>query len=57
MGKLKGEQTIIIVKEEKLAWDLQKVIDGTVYYFNYERPVLIKCKRKPPVQYRLEQAV
>ena len=34
--------------------DLQKVIDDTVYYFNYIRPVR-KLKRKPPVQYRLEQ--
>lgn len=35
--------------------DLQKVIDETIYYFNYIKPVR-KLKRKPPVQYRLEQA-
>ena len=35
--------------------DLQKVIDEAVYYFNYIKPVR-KLKRKPPVQYRLEQA-
>ncbi|MBS7298483.1 MAG: integrase core domain-containing protein [Eubacteriales bacterium] len=34
---------------------LQKVIDKAVYYFNYIKPVR-KLKRKPPVQYRLEQA-
>mgnify|MGYP004460415573 CR=1 FL=1 len=36
--------------------DLKKVIDEAVYYFNYVRPIRTKCKRKPPVQYRLEQA-
>lgn len=36
--------------------DLKKVIDEAVYYFNYIRPIRTKCKRKPPVQYRLEQA-
>ena len=35
--------------------DLPKVIDEAVYYFNYIKPVR-KLKRKPPVQYRLEQA-
>ena len=35
--------------------DLQKVIDETIYYFNYVKPMR-KLKRKPPVQYRLEQA-
>ena len=35
--------------------DLKNVIDETVYYFNYIKPVR-KLKRKPPVQYRLEQA-
>ena len=35
--------------------DLKKVIDETVYYFNYIKPIR-KLKRKPPVQYRLEQA-
>ena len=35
--------------------DLQKVIDETIYYFNYIKPSR-KLKRKPPVQYRLEQA-
>ena len=35
--------------------DLQKVIDETVYYFNYIKPIR-KLKRKPPVQYRIEQA-
>ena len=35
--------------------DLQKVIDEAVHYFNYIKP-LRKLKRKPPVQYRLEQA-
>jgi len=35
--------------------DLQKVIDETIHYFNYIKPMR-KLKRKPPVQYRLEQA-
>ena len=35
--------------------DLRQVIDETVYYFNYVKPIR-KLKRKPPVQYRLEQA-
>jgi len=35
--------------------DLQKVIDETVHYFNYIKPMQ-KLKRKPPVQYRPEQA-
>ena len=35
--------------------DLKKVIDEAVHYFNYIKPVR-KLKRKPPVQYRLEQA-
>jgi len=29
---------------------------AAVYYFNYVRPIRIKCKRKSPVQVRLEQA-
>ncbi len=36
--------------------NLQKVIDEAVHYFNYIKP-LRKLNRKPPVQYRLEQAV
>jgi len=35
--------------------DLQKVIDEAIHYFNYIKPMR-KLKRKPPVQYRLEQA-
>ena len=35
--------------------DLNKVIQEAVYYFNYIKP-LRKLKRKPPVQFRLEQA-
>ncbi len=35
--------------------DLQKVIVETIHYFNYIKPMR-KLKRKPPVQYRLEQA-
>ena len=34
--------------------DLNKVIQEAVYYFNYIKP-LRKLKRKPPVQFRLEQ--
>lgn len=34
--------------------DLQKVIDESIYYFNYIKPIR-KLKRKPPVQYRIEQ--
>ena len=36
--------------------NLKKIIEEAVYYFNYVRPIRIKCKRKPPAQYRLEQA-
>ena len=35
--------------------DIRKVVADTIYYFNYIRPVR-KLKRKPPVQFRLEQA-
>ena len=35
--------------------DLKAVIDDAVYYFNYIKPIR-KLNRKPPVQYRLEQA-
>ena len=34
--------------------DIHKVVEDTVYYFNYIRPVR-KLKRKPPVRYRIEQ--
>ena len=36
--------------------DLQNVIDEAVHYFNCVKPIR-KLNRKPPVQYRLEQAV
>jgi len=35
--------------------DIYKVVDETIYYFNYIRP-LRKLKRKTPVQYRIELA-
>ena len=35
--------------------DLQNVIDQAVHYFNCVKPIR-KLNRKPPVQYRLEQA-
>ena len=35
--------------------DIHKVVSDTVYYFNYIKP-LRKLNKKPPVQYRIEQA-
>lgn len=35
--------------------DIYQVVQDSIYYFNYIRPVR-KLKRKPPVQYRLELA-
>lgn len=35
--------------------DLKSVIDDAIHYFNYEKP-LRKLNKKPPVQYRIEQA-
>lgn len=35
--------------------DLREVIDKAIHYFNCEKPIR-KLNRKPPVQYRIEQA-
>jgi len=64
LRNLSGETARALEKETEIChtqihkWAKQYLEDGeeAVYYFNYVRPIRIKCKRKSPVQVRLEQA-